>query len=81
MEKKVNDSEYLFSGRLEIDYINEKYRLGLPESEAYDTLAGYVIDRFQGIPSVGETILADNKRIKVLRTDASRLELLRVTIL
>ena len=81
VEKKVNDSEYLFSGRLEIDYINEKYRLGLPESEAYDTLAGYVIDRFQGIPSVGETILADNKRIKVLRTDASRLELLRVTIL
>ena len=81
VEKKVNDSEYLFSGRLEIDYINEKYRLGLPESEAYDTLAGYVIDRFQGIPSVGKTILADNKRIKVLRTDASRLELLRVTIL
>lgn len=81
VEKKVNDSEYLFSVRLEIDYINEKYRLGLPESEAYDTLAGYVIDRFQGIPSVGETILADNKRIKVLRTDASRLELLRVTVL
>ena len=80
VEKKVNDSEYLFSGRLEIDYINEKYRLGLPESEAYDTLAGYVIDRFQGIPSVGETILADNMRIKILRTDASRIELLRVTV-
>ena len=81
VEKKVNDSEYLFSGRLEIDYLNEKYRLGFPESDMYDTLAGYVIDRFQGIPSAGETILADNKRIKILRTDASRLELVRVTIL
>lgn len=76
----MSDNEYLFSGRLEIEYVNEKYRLDFPESENYDTLAGYVIDKYQGIPSAGETILSDNKRIKILRTNASRIELMRVTI-
>ena len=80
VEKKMSDNEYLFSGRLEIEYVNEKYRLDFPESENYDTLAGYVIDKYQGIPSAGETILSDNKRIKILRTNASRIELIRVTI-
>ena len=80
VEKKMSDNEYLFSGRLEIEYVNEKYRLDFPESENYDTLAGYVIDKYQGIPSAGETILSDNKRIKILRTNASRIELMRVTI-
>lgn len=80
VEKKMSDNEYLFSGRLEIEYVNEKYRLDFPESENYDTLAGYVIDKYQGIPSAGETILSDNKRIKILRTNTSRIELMRVTI-
>lgn len=77
VEKKMSDNEYLFSGRLEIEYVNEKYRLDFPESENYDTLAGYVIDKYQGIPSAGETILSDNKRIKILRTNTSRIELMR----
>ena len=81
VDKKMSENEYLFSGRLEIRFLNEKYRIGFPESEDYDTLAGYVIDRYQGIPSVGETILADNKRIKILRMNASKIELLRVTLL
>lgn len=48
VEKKMSDNEYLFSGRLEIEYVNEKYRIDFPESENYDTLAGYVIDKYQG---------------------------------
>ena len=81
VEKKMSDTEFLFSGRLEIEAINEKYRLDFPESDDYDTLAGYVISKYQGIPGVGETILADNKRLKILRVNASKIELVRVTIL
>ncbi|MFR3489065.1 MAG: transporter associated domain-containing protein [Alistipes ihumii] len=77
--KEDERQQYLFSGRLEIEYVNE-VPARLPRSENYDTLAGYVIDKYQGIPSAGETILSDNKRIKILRTNASRIELMRVTI-
>ena len=81
VEKKMSDTEFLFSGRLEIEAINEKIPARLPESDDYDTLAGYVISKYQGIPGVGETILADNKRLKILRVNASKIELVRVTIL
>ncbi|MDD3108617.1 MAG: hemolysin family protein [Alistipes sp.] len=81
VEKQISDREYLFSGRVEIETINEKYHLGIPESEAYDTLAGYVIDKFQGIPAVGETVVADRMRMKILRVDASKVELVRISLL
>ncbi len=81
VEKKTGDKEFILSGRLEVKTLNEKYRLGIPESDDYDTLAGYVIDRYQGIPGVGETIVTDSMKIRVLRIDASRVELLRVTLM
>lgn len=81
VEKKVSDAEYIFSGRLEVEVLNEKYRLDIPESDEYETLAGYIIYRFQGIPEVGETILADGKKMKILRKEGSKLELVRVSLL
>lgn len=81
VEKKTSDKEFILSGRLEVKYLNEKYRLGLPESNDFDTLAGYVIDRYQGIPEAGETIITDSMKIRVLRVDASKVELLRITLL
>ena len=81
VEKKINDREFLFSGRLEIEAINEKYGIGLPESDDYDTLAGYVISVYQGIPEAGETIMTDRMRIRILRTDASKIELVRITLI
>ena len=81
VEKKINDREFLFSGRLEIEAINEKYGIGLPESDDYDTLAGYVISVYQGIPEAGETIMTDRMRIRILLTDASKIELVRITLI
>ncbi len=81
VEKRVGEREFVFSGRLEVEYLNEKYALGIPETEDFDTLAGYVIAHHEGIPTPGEVILTDTMRIKVLRGDASRVELLRVTLL
>ena len=55
-ERTINDKEYLFSARLEIDYINEKYKLGLPEGDDYETLAGLIIKIHESIPSVNDRI-------------------------
>ena len=56
VEKMVQPGEYLFSARLEIDYLNEKYKLGLPESDEYETLAGLILHNHENIPVAGETI-------------------------
>jgi len=80
VEKMISDSEFIFSGRLEVEYLNEKYNLDIPESEEYDTLAGCIIYNYQGFPAMGETVSIGDKKIKILRTTASKLELVRLTI-
>ncbi|MDE7069419.1 MAG: hemolysin family protein [Alistipes sp.] len=77
-EKQVGEGEYVFSCRLEVEYLNEKYGLGIPESDEYETLAGYVIFRYEGLPAAGETVRLENLEIKILRRTRSRLELARV---
>jgi CBS domain containing-hemolysin-like protein len=81
VEKKVGENEYVFSCRLEVEYLNEKYSLDIEESEEYDTLAGYIIYNYGGLPVAGEIVSVDNLRIKILRTTRSRLELARIEIL
>ena len=53
VEKKVGEGEYIFSCRLEVEYLNEHYDLGIEESDEYDTLAGYIIRKYEGIPAAG----------------------------
>ena len=78
-------------GKVTVADFGAKWCAGCPEMEKimielqkeYGDRAAFVvvdIDKYQGIPSAGETILSDNKRIKILRTNASRIELIRVTI-
>ena len=57
--KKINENEYILSGRLEIEEINEKFNLNLPESDEYQTLGGLIINEFQRIPKPHENILID----------------------
>ncbi len=80
VEKSVGNNTYVLSCRLEVDYLNEKYSLGIPESEEYDTLAGYIIYYYEGIPSQGEVIRIDDKEIKILRMSGSKLELARIHV-
>ncbi|RLD62370.1 MAG: hemolysin [Bacteroidetes bacterium] len=56
VEKQINENEYLFSARLEIDYINEKYKLGLPEGDDYETLGGLIIKIHESIPVINDQI-------------------------
>jgi CBS domain containing-hemolysin-like protein len=66
---------------LEVSYLNERYDLGLSEEGEYDTLAGYIIDRYGGIPTVGTVIESEGKEIKILKSTSSRIELAKVRLL
>ena len=78
IEKQVGEREYVFSCRLEVDYLNERYNLDIEESEEYDTLAGYILYNYEGIPSAGAVINAGKLEIKILRTTRARVDLARV---
>ena len=78
VEKQVGEGEYVFSCRLDVDYLNEKYALNITESEEYDTLAGYIIYRYKELPTAGTQMEFDGLKIKILRTTRSRIELARV---
>ena len=77
-EKQVGPGEYVLSCRLEVKYLNEKYGLGIEESKEYDTLAGFIIFNYEGIPTAGETVFIGSLQLRILRTTRSRIELARV---
>lgn len=79
-EKIINNSEYIFSGRLETDYLNEKYHLGLPEEDDYETLAGMILFYHGSIPKQNDIIRIKNIVIKVIKVTATRLDLVNVRI-
>ena len=78
VEKELANGEYVFSSRLEVKYLNEKYNLGLEESDEYDTLAGYIIFNEDDIPAVGNEINIGNKQFRILKSTSSRIELVKV---
>jgi len=79
-EKVVGYHEYILSGRLEIDYLNEKYHLNLPEEDDYETLAGMILYFHGSIPGTNDIIRIGNIVVKVLRATTTRLELLNLKI-
>ena len=78
VEKSIGERAWQFSSRLEVDYLNEEYQLGIPESEEYDTLAGYIILEHGAIPHEGEVLENEQFSIKILRRESSRLDLVEV---
>ena len=78
VEKKINDREYILSGRLEIDYLNEEYGFNLPESDEYKTLAGLILSQSGYIPHSQESIRIGSHVFTVLKGSSTRIELLRM---
>lgn len=76
-----NNSEFIFTGRQEIDFINNEYALNLPESEEYETLGGYLIKHFRHIPQNGESITIDNISYIILEAGETRIEKVKLKLL
>ncbi len=78
IEKQINEEEFIFSGRLEIDTLNEKYNLNLPESEDYETLAGFITHHYEKIPTLNERILIEPFEIKILKASSTKIDLVHL---
>jgi putative hemolysin len=79
-EKKISEDEYIFSGRLELDYLKEKYELELPENES-ETLSGFIIHEHETIPKIKERIIIGNYEFDVMSVSDTRIEMVRMKIL
>lgn len=77
-ERKIADGEWLFSGRLEIDYINEVFGLRLPEADDYETLAGMVLSHHESIPKINQVFEIGHYIIRILKVSGTRIELINV---
>ncbi len=80
IEKQLADDEFILSGRMELDYLNEKYDMKFPLSES-ETLSGYIINKHEAIPKQKETIIIDDYRFDVLNVSDTRIETVKMKIL
>ncbi|MBQ5404116.1 MAG: CBS domain-containing protein [Bacteroidales bacterium] len=80
IEKQTAPNEYIFSGRLEIDYINEKYKINLPKSDEYETLAGYILKLNEDIPETGDEIKDGIFEMKILQVRKPKINIIRLKI-
>ncbi len=78
--EQTGENEYLFSGRLEISEINEKFHLNLSESDAYDTIAGFILYHHQHFPKLNEIIQIDNYTFKCIKATNNRIELVKMSV-
>ena len=80
VEKRLAENEYIFSGRLELDYISEKYSLEFPDNES-ETLSGYIINHHETIPHQKERIIIDDHEFDILSVSDTRIEMVKLKVL
>tara|TARA_B100000497_G_scaffold128126_1_gene173704 strand:- start:17538 stop:18836 length:1299 start_codon:yes stop_codon:yes gene_type:complete len=78
IEKVVNNGTYVFSARLDVDYLNETYKLNLPENENYETLGGMIVSFTEGIPKKDEVIVFQDYTFNILEVSDTKVELVEV---
>ena len=80
IEEQISDTEYLFSARLEVEYLNETYHLDIPESEEYETLGGFIVLYNEGIPTQGEVIEIPPFTFTIEACTQTKIETVRLTV-
>ncbi|WP_291125038.1 hemolysin family protein [Flavobacterium sp. UBA6031] len=76
--KKMNENEYLLSGRLEVKAANAKFNINIPESDAYETIAGFILHNHQHFPKLNEVIRIEGFTIRCVKVTNNRIELVKV---
>ena len=80
IEEQLSDFEFLFSGRLEVDYLNKNYNLRIPTNESYETIAGYIFLHTESIPKEGDVVLIDQFSILIEKVGETRIELIKLVL-
>ncbi len=81
IEKQIAQNEYIFSGRLELDVISEKYQIVFKGVEGAETLSGYIIQNNEAIPKQKERIIIDNFEFDILNVSDTRIETVKLKVL
>ena len=77
-EKQLSENEFIFSGRIEIDYLNDKYNLGIPKTDDYETLAGFIIYHHESIPKINEKLTIGPFIFEIIKISKTRIELVNL---
>lgn len=80
VEKRLAEDEYIFSGRLELDYLCKKYKLEFPDNDS-ETLSGYIINNYETIPRQKERIIIDDYEFDILNVSETRIETVKLKVL
>ena len=78
--KSIGNNEYVFSGRLDIEKVNELFPLNLPESDDYQTIGGLILHQYQSFPKIYEIISFDKFEFKILKVTATKIELVKLKV-
>ena len=77
-ELKLETGDYIFSARLEVDYINDKYKLNLIENDQYETLGGYIVYHTENIPNKGEIVKIGDYDFEIQKVTTSKIEIIKI---
>ncbi|WP_024771701.1 hemolysin family protein [Aquimarina macrocephali] len=81
IEEQLSENDYRFSARIEVDHINESYKLDLPEDENYETLGGMIVNHTEEIPQQGEEVKIDGFKIKIIETSNTKIEIVELHVI
>ena len=81
IEKQLAEGEFIFSGRLELDYLSEKYNLEFEEETESETLSGYIVEHHETIPEAKERIIIDRYEFDILTVNETRIETVKMKVL
>ncbi|WCO01184.1 hemolysin family protein [Psychroserpens ponticola] len=80
-EEKIDEDHYRFSARLEVDYVNETYKLNLPEGENYETLGGLIVNEAEEIPQEGDVVTIGVFKFKILEVSSTKIDVVELHII
>ena len=81
IENKLDESTYIFSTRLDVEYLNETYKFNIPESDSYETLGGFIVDFSKEIPQKGTQITIGDFQFVIEEATNKKIELVKMTLL
>ncbi len=80
IDEKLDHNHYRLSARLEVDYLNDTYKLNLPENENYETLGGLIVDFTEEIPRQNEEVTINNFQFVILEVSNTKIDLVELTV-
>lgn len=80
IEKELEPGVYLFSTRFDVEYLNQNYKLNIPESDSYGTLGGFIVDHTSDIPQQGDVIVIGDYHFVIEEATNKKLELVKMTL-